>query len=60
MKALRLKNGYSVSELARRCGMTREYLRMLEMEIPPHRVTLESAERIARALGSPLWKMIKF
>lgn len=58
LKELRLKKGLSISELSRQSGLSREYLRNLEMSDPPYRLTIETAYRIAKALRVPPEKLI--
>ena len=50
IRAMRRERGYSVSELARRAKISRNYIAILEGR-RPSKVTLETLEKIAEALG---------
>jgi XRE family transcriptional regulator, regulator of sulfur utilization len=54
---LRKERGLSLEEVARRAGIDRSYLGLLERGM--RRPTLEVAIRVARALGQPLSKILK-
>jgi len=54
---LRAKQKLSLEEVARRAGIDRSYLGLLERGL--RRPTLEVAVRVARALGQPLSRILK-
>ncbi len=54
---LRAKQGLSLEAVARRAGIDRTYLGLLERGM--RRPTLEVAIRVSRALGQPLSKILK-
>jgi len=54
---LRTKQKLSLEEVARRAGIDRSYLGLLERGL--RRPTLEVAIRVARALGQPLSRILK-
>jgi transcriptional regulator with XRE-family HTH domain len=54
---LRKERGQSLEEVARRAGIDRSYLGLLERGL--RRPTLEVAIRVARALGQPLSRILK-
>jgi len=54
---LRAKQKLSLEEVARRAGIDRSYLGLLERGL--RRPTLEVAIRVARALGQPLSSILK-
>jgi transcriptional regulator with XRE-family HTH domain len=56
-KALRLEKNLTLEEVARRSGVDRSYIGLLEKG--KSRPTLEVAIRISHALGSPLWKLLQ-
>ena len=60
LKTLRGKARYSVSELAKRSGVSRQHIRDLELPFPEKRVTIETLEKLARGLGMPVWKLLQF
>ena len=60
LKELRRQKGYSVSELAKRAGVSRQHIRDLELDVPQKRVTIVTLDKLARGLGVPIWKLLKF
>jgi len=60
LKTLRGKACYSVSELAKRSGVSRQHIRDLELPFPEKRATIETLEKLAKGLGLPIWKLLQF
>ncbi len=60
LKELRIEAGYSVSELAKRSGVSRQHVRDLEMDMPQKRVTIVTLEKLAKGLRLPIWKLVQF
>jgi len=60
LRELRIKAGYSVSELAERSGVSRQHIRDLELSYPEKRVTIETLEKLAKGLKAPVWKLLQF
>lgn len=60
LKDLRARAGYSVLELAKRSGVSRQHIRDLELNFPQKRVTIVTLEKLAKGLGLPLWKLLQF
>ena len=60
LRKLRDRRKYSVSELAKRSGVSRQHIRDLELDVPQKRVTIVTLEKLARGLGAPVWKLLKF
>ena len=60
LKQLRAKAGYSVPELAKISGVSRQHIRDLELNYPEKRVTIVTLEKLARALKIPAWKLLQF
>ncbi len=60
LKNLRTEAGLSVSELAKRSGVSRQHIRDLELPYPGKRVTIVTLEKLARGLRVPLWHLLHF
>lgn len=60
LKELRRRKGYSVSELAKRAGVSRQHIRDLELEMPQKRATIVTLEKLARGLAVQTWMLLKF
>jgi len=60
LKQLRTKEGYSVPELAKRSGVSRQHIRDLELSHPEKRATVVTLEKLARGLKVPTWKLLLF
>ena len=60
LKELREKADCSVSELAKRSGVSRQHIRDLELPFPEKRVTIVTLEKLAKGLGLPIWKLLQF
>jgi len=60
LRELRTNAGYSISELAKRSGVSRQHIRDLELTYPEKRVTIETLEKIAKGLRIPVWKLLQF
>ncbi len=60
LKRLRAQGGYSVSQLAKISGVSRQHVRELELDYPGKRVTIVTLEKLARALKVPVWKLLQF
>ncbi len=59
LKELRQRKGYSVSELAKRSGVSRQHIRDLELDVPQKRVTIITLEKLAKGLGVPTWVLLR-
>jgi len=57
---LRRKANCSVSELAKRSGVSRQHIRDLELDYPEKRVTIVTLEKLAKGLNVPIWKLLQF
>lgn len=60
LKELRQRRGYSVSELAKRSGVSRQHIRDLELDVPQKRVTIITLEKLAKGLGVSTWELLRF
>ena len=60
LKELRRRKGCSVSQLAKLAGVSRQHIRDLELDVPQKRVTIVTLEKLARGLGVPVWRLLKF
>ena len=60
LKELRQRKGYSVSELAKRSGVSRQHIRDLELDVPQKQVTIITLEKLAKGLGVPTWELLRF
>lgn len=60
VRELRLKEGLSVGEFAKKAGISRQHIRDLEMDVPQKRVTIVTLEKLAKGFNIPLWKLLKF
>ena len=60
LKQLRVAAGFSVSELAKASGVSRQHIRDLELNYPEKRITIVTLEKLARALKIPAWKLLQF
>jgi transcriptional regulator with XRE-family HTH domain len=60
LKYLREKAGYSIPELAKKAGISRQHIRDLELPFPQKRVTITTLEKLAAALKTPVWKLLQF
>ena len=60
LKELRQRKGYSVSELAKRSGVSRQHIRDLELDVPQKRVTIITLEKLAKGLGVSTWELLRF
>ena len=60
LKKLREKKGLSVSQLAKKAGVSRQHVRDLELTYPTKRVTIITIEKLARGLDVPMWALLKF
>jgi transcriptional regulator with XRE-family HTH domain len=58
VKALRLKRGYSVMELSRSAGISRQHMR--DIELANKYVTIKTLCKLSHALGVPMWKLVHF
>ena len=58
LKDLRTKAGYSILDLARLSGVSRQHIRDLEMASKA--VTIRTLCKLANALGLPIWKLLHF
>ncbi len=60
LKRLRAEAGYSVSQLAKISGVSRQHIRDLELNYPEKRVTIVTLEKLAKGLNIPVWKLLQF
>jgi transcriptional regulator with XRE-family HTH domain len=60
LKELRQRRGYSVPELAKRSGVSRQHIRDLELDVPQKRVTIITLEKLAKGLDIPIWELLRF
>ena len=60
LRTLRIKVGFSISELAKVSGVSRQHIRELEMMMPEKRATIETLEKLAKGLKMPVWKLLQF
>ena len=60
LKALRQKAGYSIPELAKKSGISRQHIRDLELPFPQKRVTITTLEKLAKAFKTTLSKLLDF
>ena len=60
LKYLREKAGLSVKDFAAKSGISPQHVRQLEYHLTQKRVTITSMDKIAKALGIPLWRLVKF
>ncbi len=60
LRRLRQKEGYGVTELAKRSGISRQHIRELELPETRKRVTIVTLNKIAQAFRIPIWKLLKF
>jgi transcriptional regulator with XRE-family HTH domain len=58
IKALREKKGWTQDMLAKRAKLTKPYISQLESGVRKN-PSLPALQRLAKALGSPLWKLLK-
>lgn len=57
VREVRLQRGLSQEELAGLCGLHRTYVGCVERG--EKTVTLDTATRLAHALGQPLWRLLQ-
>ena len=55
-----IQKNLSVSELAKRSGVSRQHVRDLELRDPVKRATIVTVEKLAKGLGVPPWKLLQF
>lgn len=60
LKAVRLKQGLSVTQLAEKAGVSRQYIRELESPQNEKRVTIVTLQKIAKALKIPISNLLSF
>ena len=60
LKGLRQRKKYSISQLAKRSGVSRQHIRELELDVPKKRVTISTLEKLAKGLGIPVWELLRF
>ena len=60
LKELRQRKGYSVSQLAKKAGVSRQHVRDLELDVPQKRVTIVTLEKFSKGLGLPIWELLRF
>ena len=60
LKELRTEAGLSVTELAKRSGVSRQHIRDLELPFPEKRVTIVTIEKLAKGLKIPPWHLLHF
>lgn len=60
LRELRTEAGLSVSELAKRSGVSRQHIRDLELPYPEKRVTIVTLEKLAKGLKIPIWHLLRF
>ena len=58
LQEVRMKEGYSVLELARRSGVSRQHIR--DLELADKAVTIRTLCKLANALETPMWKLLNF
>ncbi len=59
LRGLRERKRYSVSELAKRSGVSRQHIRDLELDVPQKRVTIITLEKLAKGLKIPVWELLR-
>ncbi len=57
LRTIRQQRGLSQEELAHRAGMDRTYVSSLERGV--YGATIDMVEKIARALGTEVWELLK-
>ena len=60
LKELRLRADYSISDLAKSSGVSRQHIRDLELKYPHKRATIVTLEKLAKGLKIPAWKLLQF
>ncbi len=60
LKRLRERKRFTISQLAKRSGVSRQHIRDLELDVPQKRVTIITLEKLAKGLNVPLWEMLRF
>lgn len=60
LRTLREKAGYSIPELAKKSGISRQHIRDLELPYPQKRVTIITIEKLANTFKVPAWKLLQF
>jgi len=60
LKELRERRGYSIPELAKRSGISRQHIRDLELPYPQKRVTIVTLEKLAKAFNVTVSNLLKF
>ena len=60
LRQLRKKEGYSIPELAKKSGISRQHIRDLEIPFPQKRVTITTLQKLANAFKIPAWKLLQF
>lgn len=58
LRQTRQQAGYSVLQLARRSGVSRQHIR--DLELAEKSVTLRTLCKLSNALGVPMWKLLQF
>ncbi len=59
LRSLREEHGLTQEKLAQRAGISLYYLQLLEGKKPKN-PSLMVLEKLAKAFGTPLWKLLKF
>ena len=59
LKQLRERKKYTISQLAKRSGVSRQHIRDLELDVPQKRVTIVTLEKLAKGLGVPMWNLLR-
>ena len=60
LRKLRERKRYSISELAKRSGVSRQHIRDLELDMPQKRVTIVTLEKLAKGLKISVWELLRF
>ena len=60
LRRLRERKRYTVSELAKQSGVSRQHIRDLELDVPQKRVTIITVEKLAKGLKVPIWELLRF
>ena len=60
LKKLRERKKFTISQLAKRSGVSRQHIRDLELDVPQKRVTIITLEKLANGLSVPMWELLRF